>query len=320
MGMLRMKVDDEINYKVNKREEYITANHYNGRCDTALFIKTRTDLGHDSLHLPQGILRICDAYGFSNVVSNPNPEVLFIGDSFFDDPHINTTEGIQALFNDKMKRNCAYNIGANGCSGFKVYNELLAKGYFSKPKVIFFETVERAMSTHIIEAAQQLKDNQFKTNKHHYLGLDLLLGANFKDIRDSKLFYQKKDKKYGAVKIMDGQKVWFLRNKLSVFAEVNTIIKSMVQIDSMLKKQGIDIIFIIAPDKESLYPQFFGPSKLIGLQEMMQQNMLNYLDVYTPMLQNPNHFYFASDTHWNGNAIELVASLSCKAYENLNQQ
>lgn len=315
VGFARLKVEDEIPFRVNKKEAFVTANHFNGRCDTTVFAKSRTDLGHDSLNLPNGALRICDAYGFSNVVANNAPDILFIGDSFFDDPHINTKEGLQALCNKKLNRNASYNIGANGCSGFAVYNELLAKRFFKKPKIIFFETVERAMNTHILAAAKQLKSGEFKTIHHQYYGFDLLLGANCKDLSKSKLFFDKDDKKYGFIKKVEGKEIWFLRNKLSVYAELKSIVAAMVQMSNTLAKQNIKLVFVIAPDKESLYPKIFGTSKIELLYELMDQSQLERIDMYTAMLANPNDYYFATDTHWNGKAIALLADKAAEYYQ-----
>lgn len=315
IGIARLQVEDEIPYRVNKREAFVTANQFNGRCDTAVYVTSRTDLGHDSLNLPKGVLRICDAYGFSNAQANSNPDILFIGDSFFDDPHLNTSEGLQAMCNKQLHRNAAYNIGANGCSGFAVYNELRAKAFLNKPKIIFFETVERAMNTHILGAAKQLKSGEFKSIQHHYYGLDLLLGANCKDLSASKLFFDKEDKKYGYIKKVDGKEIWFLRNRLSVFAELKSIVAAMLRMRNTLAQQNIKLVFVIAPDKESLYPKIFGTSKIELLYELMQQSELECIDMYTAMMANPNDYYFATDTHWNGKAIALLADKAADYYQ-----
>lgn len=314
MGFIRLKAEDEITYISNRKEECVTANQFYGRADTAVYIKSRTDLGHDSINLPKGILRICDHYGFSNVADNKAPEMLYIGDSFFDDPHLNITEGIQALTNKKMQRNCAYNLGANGCSGFKVFNELSAQYFHQKPKVIFFESVERSLSTTIPEALQQIKSGQFKSKPHHYFGLDLLLGPNFKDLKTSKLFGQPQDKRYGYIKTVNGKKVWFLRNKLSVYAELSKIVDDMARIQTALQKQGIKIVFIVAPDKESLYPELFGTSKITLMNELMKAKKIEFLDIYSEMMKNRDAYYFDTDTHWNGKAIDLLSSMTTDYY------
>lgn len=309
-GLIRLKAKDDIPYMTNRREAFITANQFYGRTDTAVYIKTRTDLGHDSINLPNGILRICDHYGFSNITGNKEPEVLYLGDSFFDDPHISTTEGIQALTNKKMKRNCSYNLGSNGCSGFRVYNELSSKYFTKKPKVIFFETVERALASNIPDAVQQLISKQYKSVTHHYYGLDLLLGANFKEIESSNLFTQKRDKKYGYVKTIDGKKVWFLRNKLSEYAELSSIAGSMDKITQVLQLQNIKVVFIIAPDKESMYPELFGVSKIVMLHHLMRAKNIAFIDVYSELLKNRDSYYYDTDTHWNGRAIDLLTTMT----------
>jgi|GEM_PF-4312797 len=314
MGILRIMAEDEITYVTNRKEEFVTANQYYGRADTSVYIKTRTDLGHDSINLPKGILRICDHYGFSNVAENKTPEMLYIGDSFFDDPHVNSTEGIQALTNKKMQRNCAYNIGANGCSGFKVYNELDAQYFKQKPKVIFFESVERALATTIPEALVHLKTGQFKSQKHQYFGFDLLLGSNFKDLKMSKLFVKPQDLKYGYIKTVDGQKVWFLRNKRSVYAELNKIVEDMQEIQTILQQRGIKVVFVVAPDKESLYPELFGRSKIELMNELMKAKKMEFLDIYSEMMKNRSLYYYNTDTHWNGRAIDLLTNLTTDYY------
>lgn len=314
MGFIRLQAEDEITYISNRKEEFVTANQFYGRADTAVYIKSRTDLGHDSINLPGGILRICDHYGFSNVADNKAPEMLYIGDSFFDDPHLNSIEGIQSLTNKKMQKNCSYNLGANGCSGFKVYNELSAQYFQQKPKVIFFETVERALSTSISEAVQDIKTGQFKSQRHEYFGLDLLLGSNFKDLRTSNLFGQPQNKRYGYSKTVNGKKVWFLRNKLSIYAELNKIVDDMERIHNAYQKQGIKIVFIVAPDKESLYPELFGTSKITLINELMKVKKIEFLDIYSEMMKNRDAYYFDTDTHWNGKAIDLLTSLTTDYY------
>jgi hypothetical protein len=315
LGLVRLRLGDEIPYKTNIREQYFTDNQYKGRCDTTVYVHTRTDLGHDSIHLPQGLLRIYDHYGFSNMTENKSPELLFIGDSFFEDPQLSTTEGIQALCNQKMNRNGSYNIGAHGCSGFKVYNELSEQYFSQKPRLIIFETVERALSTHIEEALLDLRKHRYKTLQHHYYGFDLLLGANFCNLKESKLFFTKEDKKYGTLRTVRGKEVYFLRNKCSIYANLKYIVNQMKEIKDILRHQNIQIVFVVAPDKESMYPELFGASSLAALQALMQQNGIAYLDVYSPMRQDPDAFYFRSDTHWNEKALDLLSSLAVDYYK-----
>ncbi|MCC6185605.1 MAG: hypothetical protein IT256_00480 [Chitinophagaceae bacterium] len=315
MGLLRLRAHDPISYTQNQRAAYYTANHYEGRCDTTMYICTRTDLGHDSLNLPQGILRSYDAFGFSNQTANTQPAILLIGDSFADDPHLPTSKGLQALVNAALGANISYNIGANGCCGFAVYNQLADSYFTQKPKLIVLEMVERALSSHLAKAAKQLQLHSYHTVPYHYAYADLVWGPNFAQLSASHLWRKPSDKPYGAVKSVGGQDIWFLRNKLSHYAQPQSLVQNMRYIQKALATRGIAIVFAIAPDKESLYPSLYGQSQIPAIQALMQQQQLPYLDVLGAMSSTPNNYYYATDTHWNGNAVALFASLIAQYYQ-----
>lgn len=315
MGILRLRVNDPIAFINNKRTAYYTANQFEGRCDTSIYIHTRTDLGHDSLFLPQGILRRYDAFGFSNQTANRQPSILLIGDSFADDPHLPTSEGLQALLNQALDSNISYNIGANGCCGFGVFNQLCDSFFTIKPKLIVFEMVERAMSNHLAKAAKDLQEHRSHTKPYQYAYADLVWGPNFAHLSESHLFRKSTDKPYGSVKSVQGQDIWFLRNKLSHYADPQSLVKNMLYIQKFLAAQDIAIVFAIAPDKESLYPSIFGQSQIPQIQALMKQQHIPFLDVLAELSKSePNSLYYKSDTHWNGNAVAQFASMIAQYY------
>lgn len=316
MGWIRLKAGDDIPYTMNLRDEFITANQYKAFKDTTMYMKARTDMGHDSVNLPNGNLRVLDHFGFSNVAENNAPDLLYIGDSFFDDQLLNSSDGLQSLTNKKLGKNCSYNIGAHGCSGFNVYNELSAQYFTQKPKIIFFETVERALYAHIIDAFEQLEQHKFKTVQHHYYGMDLLLGANFSNLKQSKLWHKETSVNFGTPRMLDGNKIWFLRNRLSSFADLSGVLEKMAKMQQILKLKNIRLVYIIAPDKESLYPQLFGTSGIVLLQELMRDLNIEFIDIHSALLQDPAKYYYASDTHWNGNAVDLLTTMTTDYYRN----
>ena len=76
-----------------------------------------------------------------------------------------------------------------------------------------------------------------------------------------------------------------------------------------LKNQGIQYLFVIAPDKHSIYSEYM-PSRInqIGKQtrldqflEYMQDSEVPILDLRKPLLQAKNYgqLYYKNDTHWN---------------------
>ncbi len=318
MGFVRLQLKDEITYRRNQQAKCVTINQYVGRADTQMYLKTVTDLRLDSIALPLGIHRIYDAYGFSNAFPNKAPKILFIGDSFLDDPHIATDSGIQASCDKALHQHLSYNIGGHNCSGFAVYNDLmLRKAFTDKPKLIVLETVERYLHDNITDAYYQLLEGKLKSNHDCYFGMDLLFGNNFKDLRESKYFYHAAEApRFGQFsQIVDKDTVWFLRNKLSQITTVEHIVQLMQKLKQLLEQQNIQIVYVIAPDKESLYPQFFGASQLDTIQKVMHQEGIPYIDIYTQLKGNPLFYYYNSDTHWNGNAIKLLGLNAAQYYK-----
>ena len=80
-----------------------------------------------------------------------------------------------------------------------------------------------------------------------------------------------------------------------------------------LRGQGIDYVFVIAPNKETVYPDFMpagleklGPTRLEQFAEYMQRNSdLDFLDLrpaFAAARKNDgpqNHLYLEEGTHWN---------------------
>jgi alginate O-acetyltransferase complex protein AlgJ len=98
------------------------------------------------------------------------------------------------------------------------------------------------------------------------------------------------------------------------------------------KDKGIDFLFVITPDKQSIYPEYFpGRFQKVGTQsrldqfmEYMQDSDVPILDLRHPMLQAKpeGQLYFKMDTHWNsfGAAVaqyEIMQYLA-KYYPNIH--
>ena len=77
-------------------------------------------------------------------------------------------------------------------------------------------------------------------------------------------------------------------------------------ISQNLKADNIKIVYVIAPDKESLFPNIFGKSNLEKLQFEMRKNEIPFIDMYSKMLNQGVKFYYLGDTHWNQNALNLL--------------
>ena len=119
VGLIRLKItcDDAIPIEINKGAQYFTKNEQLGY-KNGIFILNNKHFDLSKEIYKKTLVKKYDAFGFSNLYPNKNPNVLIIGDSFFADPFIDTKNGLQAKINN------SYNLAGPGLSGFKVFNEL----------------------------------------------------------------------------------------------------------------------------------------------------------------------------------------------------
>lgn len=318
VGLLRTRVNDFIPYTQQKNKDF-----YGTALEKELnYQLAPTTPVADMSRLPirpEPTYRASDMFGFSNMVENKSPEILYIGDSFFNDPHSPTNNGIQAQTNDFFHKNIAYNIGAHNCGGFNVYNELNHYFFKKKPRLIVFEAVERNAYEIIKNAPNELRKNSFKSVPYKNYYLDLLLGNNFKDLNKSKLWHQEVKPVLGTAHYINNQKIWFLNNHLTSVSdyEINKMIDSMKMIQTILQPQNIHIVFLIAPDKESVYPELFGASYLPALQNKMKAQNLDYIDVFSTLKNKGAEYYYEGDTHWNAAAIKLVSKETINKFQTI---
>lgn len=307
LGIARLYTGDTIPFVINRNKAMITPKE---SPDSAIHISRvfpKSDLSREAVYGLDSIVKYTDRFGFSNVVENRSPGILYMGDSFLSDHHLSSSEGLQSLTNQKSGKNICYNISSMGCSGFRVYNELKNNYFKSTPKYIILEVVERNMYDAITKSYKELEQNLFKTEPYNNLFFDLILGNNVKNLRKSKLFGEY-GPKTGTERKINKDNIWFLNNQLTPLTESNIdeMIGCMIKTKALLRKKGVKIIYILAPDKESMFPGVFGTSKLGALQDEMRDNGIEFIDVYSRLKENGPRYYFAGDTHWNGEAIEVV--------------
>ena len=319
IGILRFNAGDPIPYYLNREKSHLTKSQTYSLANKRIYSIPKGDLSKQPLLGTDSVLKIFDQFGFSNVVENKSPEILLIGDSYLDNNRENAFTGFQALINKKLNGNIAFNIGGNGCSGFKVYNELNESYFKSKPKLIVLEVVERLAQEVIISLPSDLKERKVKTKKYKYFYVDLILGNNFSNIGQSNLFSKNKN---GFTKDIQGEKIWFLSNKPTIYPDsiLNQMVNSMKLTESILEKEGIKVMFVIAPDKETMYPQVFGKSSLEKLYAEMKNQKLLYINTDSLFKSQDRKFFYDGDTHWNQNAIKTITDQISEKYKELYPQ
>ena len=308
VGLIRLLMnDDMIPFSLNLSKDFEL--HAKKRESIYSFNKLPPPI-NDMSNRPvsdDSLIRSLDRYGSSNIQRNPAPVILYIGDSFFEDPRMNTIDGLQSQTNHLFNKNVSYNIGNTGNSGFQVYNELINSGFIRKPRLIVFEVVERHAASIFRKATSQLINNEIKTKKYNYFFADFILGNNFNELVHSKIFKRGRSVT-GTPKYLGQDTVWFMNNKLTNFSDTiaNALADSMIVIRDHLKKESVDIIFVIAPDKESLYPEIYGKSNLLKLHKAMLDRGIDFINMHTEMENKGKLYYYDGDTHWNKEAIMLL--------------
>jgi hypothetical protein len=307
LGVIRYKNGDEtIPYRQNWYKQYITHEQKYNEIGRVVSDFQTFDMSREVRKCR--MVRYKDKWGFQNTDDIKNPKIIFIGDSFFNDPFLSYQQGLSFNFERSL------NIGYMGCSGFQVFNELKTHGYFTEiPKFIIIEVVERNLEAWV-NLYEQLEMNQIKTIPYNYCGLDFLFGNNFKGANCDNLAVDKQNielKKQGTLRYIDSnKKIYFLKNKIShIDSEIiKKVVSSMKKVSQYFIEKNCQVIYVVAPDKESIFPELFPKSNLSAIQKQFDSQQISYIDMYKKIMESPNRktCYYDGDTHWNLNAYNIL--------------
>jgi hypothetical protein len=321
IGIIRLKKEEPIPYVLNKMKSVKADSEELSINNKPTYGKPIGDMSRLSLLKGDSVLRYVDNFGFSNIVVNKSPEILFIGDSFLNDPGVSTNEGIQAQTNKLLNKNISYNIGSAGSAGFRVYNKFCELSFKKKPRLIIFEVVERNLSNVLLDAPNELRSNAVKSVPKENYYLDLVFGNNFKNLYTNKLVsdISKRNQHVGlgTARMYEGNKVWFLNNGIKTLStkNIDAMVDSMLAVKKILDEQKIKIVFVFAPDKESVYPKLFGTSSLRMLHSKMKAKNLEFIDMLSLFKNQGEKYYYDGDTHWNLNSVRLLSKEVSKKYQ-----
>jgi hypothetical protein len=99
LGIIRLKIGDPITYTSNRNSELITLNQQKFLINLQMKILPINEMSNEPAYGKDSVKKTFDQFGFSNVIQNRSPYLLYIGDSFFDDPLLNSVDGILSLTN-----------------------------------------------------------------------------------------------------------------------------------------------------------------------------------------------------------------------------
>jgi alginate O-acetyltransferase complex protein AlgJ len=98
--------------------------------------------------------------------------------------------------------------------------------------------------------------------------------------------------------------------------ELDTLVEHVKEMHEFSEENGIEFVFLIAPDKESVYPEFLpdgitttGKScRMDQVMEALQKSGLETLDLRKTLSTNKSssQLYYKTDTHWNDTGAFLA--------------
>jgi len=103
-------------------------------------------------------------------------------------------------------------------------------------------------------------------------------------------------------------------------AELERLVRDFTERQAWLARHGIKYLLVVAPNKDSIYPEFLpashpkgsGPSRLDQVMEYMARHTtLNVVDPRPALLAAKKHtrVFYATDSHWNADGAFLCYQL-----------
>jgi hypothetical protein len=295
--------------------------------NSKVFMTAYGDLCH---HTSKAIAKpefwITDKLGFRNDEFIDEADILFIGDSFFAGASLSQNElisnKVKSRSDNKIK---VYNISPSAPS-FSLFAYFLKSGLIRKPKLIVYSIVERNVPTPII----QYNDIMFKIIKLFDIGhINVYLDKALKlsSIRWLKARIQGS---HGDGFPAKGDSTMYFYSGASQKHGKDDLHTTFTIIDSYKKycdSLGIKFVFVPMPDKETVYYELVPfdkqPNYLFQLDSLLKEaniSTINTLKVYNDYRRtHQSLLYHPDDTHWNGNATELMSDEIISLYNQMEQ-
>lgn len=125
---------------------------------------------------------------------------------------------------------------------------------------------------------------------------DVILG------KEGWLYYASTLDDYTGTKPMTQQQLFWAGNNLKLMAQY-------------CQENGREFVFVIAPNKNALYPQYMPDFAVVAdgknaqrLHQWLEENAVPYVDLFAAFADQPG-LYFAHDSHWNSKGAALGADV-----------
>lgn len=256
-----------------------------------------------------------DNLGYRNYKFIDQPDILFIGDSFFAGSGLtqsNTIDNsVKQVLDNKIE---VYNMAPSTMSKFDL---LLKNGIVKRPKLIVFSNSER----HDIEAFYKIDLNlgQNELRKKIQNSSRVVIIDKLKRFYLFRYLFARAIGKSGSGIAGAGiSNMYFYKGRNVIkknIDEAQKIADKIVSYKNYCDSIGVSFLYVPMPDKESVYYDFIPlneqPTYLFKLDSILQKAkvpIINTLEIYNNYRKmNTDLLYQLDDTHWNSNATNLIS-------------
>lgn len=270
---------------------------------------------HDLSQEPMGNGTITiDKYGFTNKQFCANPKVLLIGDSFFIQSYVKDEQTSASILNEKYGNCTSYNIAGVSRSNLSVYNYLVGNNIIEQPEMVVIEIIERNLHQWL-----KIDTNRVYSPTDEYLNYITKFRWNLlpQALSNKPRFKSTK-------KVIRGTEVYFLRNKLKKLPrhDIDSISINLQLVKEYLNKKGVEVYYMIVPDKESVFYEEFDESYTLipRFEKVLQEKNIPYISVFNDFRKNPKDYYFTGNSHWNEKGIFVATEKIDSVYSTLKTQ
>lgn len=257
-----------------------------------------------------------DRLGFRNDSLVSDPDILLIGDSFLLGVSLDQSQTLSRTLATMLDPNTK--IYSMASFTFNEYYSLQKRGLFSKPKMIIYVQVERDIPQPFDSLSASIPKNKPWVRAFKNSGMSVIADRLLRFYSIEAIKAPIKGHREDMQSPVDAH-MYFLQGPQSVICSKNHLEQTAKSLRSFKKycdSQHIHFLYIPMPNKETVYydlvPFQTQPHYLLQLDSLLcsqQIPAINTLRLYNEQRnQSPALLYQLNDTHWNANAVKLVAA------------
>lgn len=294
------------------------------------------DLGyHTKYAIKRTVQWITDSYGYRKKGSDRlKYEVVIIGQSETFGSGLTQKEILSEVLEDKLNLG-VYPFAPGGVNTFLKQERFI----LHPPEIVIVSSMEKATlllpppkfssvkkwapyetAGNIIRKMKEKRwvqsfvvflDRVYKMNMLLYIRACIRRGFSDREEKD----LNRADSKFGPILFLQGANA----NKDVPEEKLNQAIQTIKGYHDLLKSKGIRFIFLVSPDKETIFYESLGTPRPVFLEQLtarLKQLGVEIVDtqpVFEKAFQKDSVLlYQRDDTHWNGNAVRIAADLLIK--------